>query len=813
MFLSLPQLSFKSILGRNNPEGFSVGTGRVNHNTTAGKWTFQLYDANITKTTFHPHGYSSNEQVSNAVIKKPLFSSKVQSNAGTNTIHFENSGNISIKEKECVYKLQGVQKTVQSSYFSANHFMGFQFHLEKDEMIFGTGERALPLNRRGYGFNLNNAPAFAYSEGEHNLNFSVPFIISSKGYGIFFDNVSNGYLDIGRKHPDMLEAGFSSGELTYYIIKGKNTQEILKHYTDLVGRQSIPARWVFGNLMSRFGYRSEKQLMETVDTMKKENFPMDAVILDLFWFGDSIKNTLGNLDWVNNQNWPDPDKMIGNLKEQGIKTILITEPYVLKETKNYQESVEYHAVDNCKKPYTLTNFYFGLGGLLDLFRNDSGNWFWSKYKKQVEKGVAGWWGDLGEPETHPTDMHHNLKDLGFDRLFSSGEVHNSYGHYWNKMLFDKYRQEYPSERLFNLNRSGFAGSQRYSVFPWSGDVGRNWSGFRAQLPIMLGMSISGLPYIHSDAGGFAMGQKDPELYTRWLQFAAFTPVFRPHGSALEELDCYAPSIESEPVFYPEPYKSIVRNYIQLRYRLLPYNYNLAYQQAKEGDPLTRPMFYNDNSDPNLFEAEDQYMWGESMLVAPVLKKGVTFRKVYLPKGHWYKFAGNARIKGGQWINERVDLNNIPLYVKAGSFIPTAADMQNTAAYQADKLLVTYYPGTHDSSYTMYDDDGKTNLSFEKGKFELLHFQATVRSKNYRINLSSNNGNFDNKPVKRNMVINIPALAQKPSSLRINGQLTEVFTVINKNQAKNNHHIAVWNPMVAMLSVKFCFSGLDQCIEF
>ena len=806
MLSFLPLLSVKSLVARKHPERLSLFTGKITQKTPAGKWLFQVYGNNIIKTTFHPEGYVNNEQVSNAVIKKPSYTNKITLNENKTVIDLENAGRISIKDNSYQYQFKGEKKSVTAKYFSVDGFRGFQFKLEKDEQIFGAGERALPLNRRGYGFSLNNSPAFGYGEGEHNLNYSVPFIISSKGYGIFFDNVSNGYFDIGKKQGETFEAGFSSGELTYYIIKGNSTAEILQNYTELVGRQPIPARWVFGNLMSRFGYRSEEQLMSTVAKMKEENFPMDAVILDLFWFGDSVKNTMGNLDWVNNKNWPDPDRMLKELNDQGIKAILITEPYVLMGTKNYSESKQFHAVDNANKPYTLTNFYFGFGGLLDLFRKDAGDWFWTKYKKQIEKGVAGWWGDLGEPETHPADMHHNLKDLGIKRLLGSGEVHNSYGHYWNKMLFEKYQQEFPSERLFNLNRSGFAGSQRYSIFPWSGDVGRNWSGFRAQLPVMLGMSISGVPYIHADAGGFAMGQKDPELYTRWLQFAAFTPVFRPHGSALDEPDNGAHNIESEPVFYPDPFKSIVRRYIQLRYQLLPYNYTLAYQQAKEGSPLTRPMFYNDNTDANLFNADDQYMWGDNILVAPVLQRGTTERRVYLPKGCWYKYFSNARIKGGQWINELVDINNIPLYVKAGSFIPTAGAMKNTQQYKSDALSVTYYPSTEDSSYTMYDDDGKTNLSLEKGKYELLHFKAIVDAKKYTIAISSNGGSFHKKPSQRNIVLNVPALSSKPVTIKINGKL------ICLDNANDRVPKATWCAKKGLLSITFIFTGSDQQIE-
>ncbi|MEJ7766881.1 MAG: TIM-barrel domain-containing protein, partial [Chitinophagaceae bacterium] len=479
---------------------------------------------------------------------------------------------------------------------------------------------------------------------------------------------------------------------------------------------------------------------------------------------------------------------------------------VLMGTKNYGESKKYHAVDSTDKPYTLTDFYFGFGGLLDLFRNDAQEWFWQKYKAQIAKGIAGWWGDLGEPETHPDDVHHNLNDLGFRRLFKAPEVHNMYGHYWNKMLFEKYQQDYPGTRLFNLNRSGFAGSQRYSIFPWSGDVGRNWSGLRAQLPVMLGMSLSGVPYIHSDAGGFAHGNKDSELYTRWLQFAAFTPVFRPHGTALEDLDTSIPNIESEPVFYPEPFKSIVRRYIQLRYDLLPYNYTLAYQQAKDGKPLTRPMFFYDPEDKNLPAAEDQYMWGDNILVAPVLHKGTTERKLYLPRGNWYKYFSNAKVKGGQWINELVDINNIPLYVKAGSFIPTCAGLKNTTQHQQSSLLVTYYPDHTDSSYTMYDDDGHSNMSFEENKYELLHFKAAIKQSNFQLAISSNGGRFENQPLRRNIVFKIPGLPRKPSSVKLNGD------IIPLKKYTGNIDETGWDAKGAILYVSLVFSGKSQLLE-
>ncbi|WP_315818070.1 TIM-barrel domain-containing protein [Paraflavitalea speifideaquila] len=408
-----------------------------------------------------------------------------------------------------------------------------------------------------------------------------------------------------------MEAGFISGELTYYVVFGKNMDEILRNYTAITGRQPLPPRWALGNFVSRFGYRSEEQVQQMVKKMRNDRFPMDGLIFDLFWFGDDIKGTLGNLDWVNTTKWPNPKLMMENLKvKDNLKTVLITEPFILQSSKTFGEATPFLATDGAGKAYNFTDLYFGQGGLLDVFRKSAQDWIWKYYKKQVSNGVTGWWSDLGEPEKHPAEVMHNLKDYGVNRLMGADEVHNVYGHYWSKMLFEKYRDDYPSTRLFHLNRAGFAGSQRYGVFPWTGDVARSWSGLKSQFPVLLGMSASGLPYVHSDAGGFAMAdQADGELYTRWLQFAAFTPIFRPHGRALEDYDKTIKSIPSEPALWEEPAKSIVRNYINLRYELLPYNYTLGYEQAVLGKPLMRPLYYYNFGDGEAFKADEEYYWG------------------------------------------------------------------------------------------------------------------------------------------------------------------------------------------------------------
>lgn len=687
-----------------------------------------------------------NENVSDAVIAKPIRNSSVG-------VDFSKTDEIVIKGK------------IDVAVFDSAGFKGFTFPLAEKEMIFGGGERALPLNRRGYRLNLYNNPWYGYGEGADNLNYSVPFITSSKGYGLFFDNPSKSFLDIGKTNKEVLEYGAFSGEINVYIIFG-NYQQILESYYKLTGTQPLPPRWAFGNLMSRFGYTSEAQVKDILQKMKDANIPVDAIIFDLFWFGDSIQHTLGNLDWVNKKTWPDPKRMISDFKKEGINTILVTEPFFVETSKNYKASKKYLAVDSSGKPYYLTDFYFGHGGLIDIFRNDSKQWFWQFYKKQMQNGVEAWWGDLGEPEKHPSNLYHNLKDYGFKRLFSADEVHNIYGHNWTKMLYDYYAQEYPNKRLFSLNRSGFAGSQRYSIFPWTGDVSRSWSGLRAQLPILLGMSMSGVPYVHSDAGGFAGGDGDNELYVRWLQLAAFTPIFRPHGTALYEKDTAAFSFPSEAALIDEPYRSYARSAIEMRYGFLPYNYSLAYQQAKYGSPLMAPLYYYFPDDTTAPAIQQEYMWGKGILAAPVLEKGANTRNVYLPKGKWYDITAKKFIEGEKWITDSVTIDEMPTFLREGQFIPLIQNPEdkNTSKLSFDSLMIIYTISGKASSYQLYNDDGVQKDNIAKKKFELLNFTSTGK-KNNQLTLSINTEVSLSK-TKRNFYFLIPNEQGRPNKILI-----------------------------------------------
>jgi oligosaccharide 4-alpha-D-glucosyltransferase len=740
------------------------------------KFKVESYADNIIKVTRIGSKQWHNENVSDAVILKP----QIKNNAVR--VDYAKEDGILVNGK-VIIKL-----------FDSTGHKGFVFSLASDEMIFGGGERALPLNRRGYRFNLYNNPWYGYGEGADNLNYSVPFITSSKGYGLFFDNPSKGFLDIGKTDKDVLEYGASSGEINVYVIFG-NYQQILQSYYKLTGTQPLPPRWALGNLMSRFGYTSETQVKEILQKMKNENIPVDAIIFDLFWFGDSIQHTLGNLDWINKKAWTDPKRMISDFKKDGINTILVTEPFFVETSKNYEASKKYLAVDSMGKPYYLTDFYFGHGGLVDIFRNDSKQWFWQFYKKQMQNGVEAWWGDLGEPEKHPSNLYHNLKDYGYKRLFAADEVHNIYGHKWTKMLYDYYAKEYPNKRLFSLNRSGFAGSPHYSIFPWTGDVSRSWSGFRAQLPILLGMSMSGVPYVHSDAGGFAGGEGDNELYVRWLQFAAFTPVFRPHGTALYEKDTVAFSFPSEPALIAEPYKTYAKNAVSFRYMMLPYNYSIAYQQTSSGKPLMSPLYYYYANDTSAAKIEDEYMWGENLLVTPVLEKGAKDRNLYLPKGKWLNIFSNIAYDGGRWITIPVDLNTSPVFMKEGAFVPTVSRIKNVSEYLSNgQYLLNYFPSATKTNFTWFEDDGVSKNSLLAKKYSLIKCSGQDAGEKISVDVSTNNQLFVPKSLGVSVIVN-----KKPSAVFLNGRSLPLVSNVS-DLTKPTKEFALWMPQIFAVQV-------------
>ena len=646
--------------------------------------------------------------------------------------------------------------TTQSDYFQSPKKRGFHFTLDDKEKILGGGQRVLGMDRRGHRLPLYNKAHYGYTTESNQMYFGMPLVWSSKKYGILFDNSASGYLDIGKTESNQLTFEAVGGRSAYLIFAGADYPSMLNSYVDITGKQPLPPRWAFGNYASRFGYRTEKEVRETVAQFQKKGFPLDTIIIDLYWFGPDIKGHVGNLDW-DKKAFPNPVSMINDLKKQGIKTILITEPFILSSSSKWDDAVANGVLaKNDKGEPKRFDFYFGNTGLIDVFDSKAQQWFWGIYKELFAQGVAGTWGDLGEPEVHPDDAIHYLSDVG--KTYRGDEIHNAYGHQWAKMVFENQRKLQPETRPFIMMRAGFAGSQRYGMIPWTGDVSRSWDGLKPQVELALQMGLSGMAYTHSDLGGFAGGEKfDKEMYIRWLQYGVFQPVYRPHAQ-----DNIAP----EPIFHDEETQAILREYIKLRYRLLPYNYTLAYENSTSGMPLMRPVFFEDESDLNLIDIKDQYLWGNAFLVSPITQSETNVHSMKLPEGVWFDFWNDTKYQGNQTIEFPVDLNRLPVLVRAGEFIPMVNDMASTAHYSSEKLNLHYYADNSVASShgQMYEDDGESFGTIESSQHELLDFKSSQNKDGLRINLQRNGGVYSGMPSSREIRLIIHNIEKAPNKL-------------------------------------------------
>jgi alpha-glucosidase (family GH31 glycosyl hydrolase) len=604
-----------------------------------------------------------------------------------------------------------------------------EFDLSAEEQLMGAGARVLGMNRRGYRLQLYNRAHYGYETHSELMNFTMPIVLSDKGYALHFDNPQIGWLDLDSKKQNKLTYEVIGGPLRYQVVFSDDWKDLTNSLTALLGRQPLPARWTLGNFASRFGYHSETEAKQVVAEFRKQQIPLDAIIFDLYWFGKDIQGTLGNLAFFRDS-FPNGEQMIADFKTQNVKTILITEPFILTTSKKWQEAdrMKLLGTDTLGNSYRY-DFYFGNTGLVDLYKPEARIWFWEIYKQFHAYGAAGFWGDLGEPEVHPTKLKHGDK--------WADEVHNIYGHDWARLLYEGYRKDYPTERPFILMRAGYSGSQQYGMVPWSGDVSRTWGGLKPQMEISMQMGLQGMAYMHSDLGGFAGANKDPELYVRWLQYGVFQPIFRPHAQQEEP---------SEAIFKDAQTKALAKAAIELRYQMLPYNYSIAYENHDNGTPLLRPIFMEFPAAKWSFTQTETYMWGPSFLVHAITDSMTSSKdKVYQTKlpsdASWFELStGRLVVKSevimtndGNFnvVSSPKTLHHIPVYVRSGAFIPMSPIIQSTEAYRDTAVLLHFYvnPRAIDSSsFVWYEDDGTTYDAEAKGLAKKLLCTSATQSK-------------------------------------------------------------------------------------
>ena len=696
-------------------QGYNFANDTLTVKVNDGEYKIVYYSAEIIETSFIPSTEHFSKK-SFAVVMKPqpvevtvneTESALTVDSEGVDITIFKNPFQIRYfyNDEEVISEKTGFSK--------GKEHQQIEFNINEEEMLFGGGARALGMNRRGNRLELYNRAHYGYEERSELMNFTLPIVFSSDKYLLHFDNAPIGFLDLDSKEDNTLSYETISGRKTYQLIVGESWEKIVENYTGLTGRQPMPPRWALGNFSSRFGYHSQKEVNATIQKFKEDSIPVDAVIIDLFWFGKEMKGTMGNLEFYRDS-FPEPKKMIADLEDQGVKTILVTEPFILTTSNRWDEAVKENvlATDGKGKAFTF-DFYFGNTGLIDIFKPEARDWFWNIYKDLAEMGIAGWWGDLGEPEVHPSELRHATG--------TADELHNVYGHEWARTVYEGYQKDLPEQRPFILMRAGAAGSQRYGMIPWSGDVNRTWGGLKSQPEISLQMGMQGLAYMHSDLGGFAGDNLDDELYARWLQYGVFQPIYRPH--AQEE-------VPSEPVFREAKAKALAKRAIELRYQLLPYNYTLAYQNSSTGLPLMRPLFFEQPDSLNLYEVADTYLWGNDILVSPVMESGLKEKSVIFPgTSNWFDAYSGKKYRGGNTQNIPVVEEHIPTFVRGGAFIPMAKPMQTTAGYTGETMEVHYYfdEEVKESKGFLYHDDGNNTMAIEDNKYEIIHFTSKTET--------------------------------------------------------------------------------------
>ncbi|MGA9115414.1 MAG: TIM-barrel domain-containing protein [Bacteroidota bacterium] len=578
-----------------------------------------------------------------------------------------------------------------------------RFTVGSGDHFYGTGERGTAMDRRGQSFPVYNTQVYGYGGPVSAMGVNIPFLASSAGYALLFDNTWPGFFDIAASDPSLLAYTAEGGELTFYLIAARGIPAQLERYTWLTGRQPLPPRWSLGFIQSRFGYRNEAEARGVVQTMRQKRIPCDALVLDLYWYGH-----MGDLAW-DLAAWPQPAQMTSDLLAQGIRTVLITQTYMEQNAANFWPAITggHAALNGSFQPYRLEQWWSCNcdAVLLDLTRPATREWFRNLHNPLFGGNIGGIWTDLGEPERHPDDMVHHAGP--------ARKIHNVYNLLWAKTVQEGFQQARPGERLFNLTRAGWAGIQRYGVIPWSGDVQRSFGGLAVQVPMLLGMGMSGLGYHNSDIGGFCCGTATPELYARWMQFGAFSPVARAHGTG-------APT---EPWGFGPQVEEISRQFIGLRYRLLPYLYTLARENHETGMPLARPLFLAGGA--GLENEGSSFLLGDALLVSPVVEAGQTSRQTALPPGRWVDFWTEEQYTGGQTVTVAAPLERMPLFVRAGSIIPFGPLMQHSGERPLDTLTLAVWPATTGTfAFTLYEDDG-ISQAYLAGAYARTRFAGTV----------------------------------------------------------------------------------------
>lgn len=587
--------------------------------------------------------------------------------------------------------------------------------IKDEELFFALGEKTGFLNKKGERYRFwNYAEPFHFTPIADEMYQSIPFLIC-KGhgycYGIYYDNSFDSFFDIGKENRDYLYFGSDGGQCNYYLFYGESVKEVVNLYTSITGRTALPPMWSLGYHQSRWSYFPDQRVLELARTFREKHIPCDSIHLDIDYM-DNYK-----IFTFNEEKFPEPERFFDELNGMGFKMITIVDPGVKKEEgyKVYEQGAENgYYIKNPSGEDFVGDVWPGGCAFPDFTNKNVRSWWAGLNVELLQKGVKGIWNDLNEPSilvqphTIPKDVLHQ-SDEG---VKSHGEVHNLYANYEALATLEAFRAFDPSQRPFILSRAGFAGIQKYAAI-WTGDNTSSWDQLLLSIPMFLNLGLSGVPFVGADVGGYA-GDCSEELLIRWMQLGAFTPLFRNHSRK--------ETVFQEPWAYGERAERIIKKFIELRYRLLPYFYSLFRQSHEQGFPILRPLFFDHESDKNTYGISDQFMIGEHILAAPVYLPGQNQRSVYLPEGVWYNYWTNEIVEGGRCTIEMSPLDTMPIFIKAGSVIPEFPVMNYVGEKPIEEITLHVYPGQ--GSFCYYEDDGVSN-GYLNGAYKKIEFYTNT----------------------------------------------------------------------------------------
>ncbi len=633
--------------------------------------------------------------------------------------------------------------------------------LREGDHVFGLGERGGALDKLGGVWVNWNHDAAAHEPWTDPLYQSHPFFLilnSGAAYGFFFDNAHRASFDMGKLGTDCYSFGADGGELDYYFIPGPGPKDVVRRYGELVGTTPLPPRWALGYQQCRFGYSSARRVRQIARRLRANRIPCDAIYLDIDYMDGFRCFTWDPKRFAN------PDRLIKDLDKLDYKAVCIIDSGIKKEPGYcvYDEGLagDHFCGDGRGAAY-VGKAWPGETVFPDFTRAATRQWWGDLHRGLVDSGVAGIWNDMNEPAdftfahgTVPWNVRHDNDGEPADHRSS----HNVYGMQMSRATFEGLGRIRPDERPFVLTRAGYAGVQRYAAV-WTGDNRSSWEHLRMSIPMLLNMSLSGMGFCGADVGGFR-GTALPELYTRWLQLGVFYPLYRTHTGGGPEQDPTA--------FGGAPLR-LNRRAIELRYRLLPYIYSQMKEGEESGLPLLRPVFLEFPYHPDVHKCDDVFMFGDQLLVAPVVHEGAKTRRLSLPAGEWYAFESGERYECGRKYEIPVGPASIPIFARAGAAVPMQRVRQFVGQAPVTELTVRVFPG--DGGGRFYNDDG-VSYAYRQGAFSLEQYGVARSAKSLAVRLIERTGCGEFAP--RSYSVRFVGISHAPARVLYDGMRIRRF---------------------------------------